>query len=243
MFKELRKKIEAKRLSEKIFWRLLVVAKDSGWEVIDVGQSLHKKLKDFHRTRLIRLNRLDVAPIPKALNEIRGFMVVRNESVRLPYLLDYYFGKGVDRFFIIDNGSTDGTVDLLLSKKNVHVFETKESYAKSDCGNLWLQMILRRYAKGHWCVIVDADEMLVYPNYEKISLKQFCLFLDKEGSTAMHSLLVDMYSNRPVAAAQYQRGDDLLLAFPYFDGTQEHVITIPGYETVWHRGGQTYLWC
>ena len=44
--------------------------------------------------------------------EIRLFAIMRNESLRLPYFLEYYKNLGVDRFFLIDNNSTDGSVQV-----------------------------------------------------------------------------------------------------------------------------------
>jgi len=41
------------------------------------------------------------------------FSTMRNEALRLPYFLEYYRALGVDQFFIVDNGSTDGTAELL----------------------------------------------------------------------------------------------------------------------------------
>ena len=53
--------------------------------------------------------RLDAHAIPHDKNEIRFFATMRNEGLRLPYLLDYYRQLGVKRFFIVSNGSTDET--------------------------------------------------------------------------------------------------------------------------------------
>ncbi len=38
---------------------------------------------------------------------------VRNEKIRLPYFLRYYRELGIDHFLIVDNDSTDGTLDYL----------------------------------------------------------------------------------------------------------------------------------
>ena len=49
------------------------------------------------------LKRLDTHGIPEDKSEIRLFGVVRNESLRMPYFLDYYRRMGVMRFFIVDS--------------------------------------------------------------------------------------------------------------------------------------------
>jgi len=57
---------------------------------------------------LIEQNRADP---PVAPGEIRAFARCRDERLRLPAFLRHYRALGVNRFFIVDNGSSDGTVD------------------------------------------------------------------------------------------------------------------------------------
>ena len=58
--------------------------------------------------------------------------VVRNEKLRLPSTLRHHRSLGVRRFFALDNGSTDGTLDYLCGEPDVHVFSTSSSYAESN---------------------------------------------------------------------------------------------------------------
>jgi Glycosyl transferase family 2 len=51
-------------------------------------------------------------PIDIHPNQIVAVIKQRTEALRLPYLLTYYRGIGVDRFLVIDNGSTDGSRDM-----------------------------------------------------------------------------------------------------------------------------------
>ena len=227
---ELRKRIENQRNSKKIFWIFLITIKDTCWKIYEF----------YHKIRInnrpINLSRLDKKKIPKNKNEIRAFMVVRNESTRLPYILKHYFSRGIDRFFIIDNNSDDDTVPFLLSQENVHVFTTKDSYGKSECGNLWLRHILKLYAENHWCLVVDADEILIYPHFEEVSFKELRSFLETENSTVLSSLLIDMYSDKSVQSTSYKKGDDLMSSFKYFDGTHDDIIVI----NEWWDGGTLY---
>jgi hypothetical protein len=141
-------------------------------------------------------------------------MVVRNESLRLPFILEYYFSRGVDRIFVIDNDSSDDTASIVLSNKNAHLFHTRDKYR--DQG-YWIDFLLRRYGVGHWCLVVDADEVLVYPCCESIALRQLCSFLDKEHFETLDCVLLDMYPDAPLDAVAYKRGTDPLLVTPWFD--------------------------
>ena len=107
------------------------------------------------------LKRLDTHGIPEDKSEIRLFGVVRNESLRMPYFLDYYRRMGVMRFFIVDNDSQDGTTEFLLAQPDCCVFHTKGSYAATRFGLGWINPVMSHYGDGHWIILADADEILV----------------------------------------------------------------------------------
>jgi hypothetical protein len=88
------------------------------------------------------LQRLDAHPIHDTPGEIRAFLTVRNEALRLPSTRRHHRALGVDRFFVVDNGSTDGTLDLLANETDVHVFATADSYAGSHWGVHWMNAML-----------------------------------------------------------------------------------------------------
>ena len=164
-----------------------------------------------------RLQRMDTHLVPEGHDELRLFMVARNAALRLPYLFAHYRRAGVDRFFVVDNGSTDATPDFLASQPDAHVFRTEDSYSKAGSGMLWVEYLMDLYGRDRWCVVVDEDEILFYPNAEDLSLKDFCSYLDLEGATAVHSLLLDMYSDRSVAETFYRPGEPFLETCPFFE--------------------------
>src|SRR3989338_2471874 len=182
------------------------------------------------------IRKLDPARVPRAASEIRLFMKARNESLRLPFLIDYYFNQGVDRLFRSDHGSTDNTQAIVLSKPNTHLFQVSGPLTRHGA---WFDFLLHRYGLGHWCVIADADEQLIYPDYEKISLKELCSRLDQDSFNALHCLLLDMYPSGPLEKAGYQAGTEPLTAAPYFDAgpytTELKKDYVPAWE-MYHSG-------
>lgn len=166
------------------------------------------------------IERLDRHPLPSADGEIRVLLLVRNERVRLPWLLDYYRGLGASRFLILDNGSDDGTGEWLLGQRNdVHVFRTEASFAASGAGMRWINRVLDEHGCGAWCLTIDADEMLVYPGVERARLPELVAYLDGAGAEAMAAPMLDLYADAPLDAVRYQPGQSLIEAFPWFDGT------------------------
>ena len=71
---------------------------------------------------------------------------------------------------VVDNGSDDGTLELLLAQPDVHVFSSLDSYAANTMGMAWTNAILEAFADDQWALIVDADELFIYPRYEQVSL-------------------------------------------------------------------------
>lgn len=169
--------------------------------------------------QLVRRDRrcLDIAP-----DEILCCVVARNERVRLPWLLDYYRRLGVDRFLCIDNESDDGSIEWWLAQPDVHLWTSGLSFKRANFGSAWFELLLRRYGVGHWCLTIDADELLLYEGAPDRSLKVFCADLDRRGLRAATGLLLDLYSDRPIRETQYREGDDPLALCPYFDRNAWH---------------------
>jgi hypothetical protein len=164
-----------------------------------------------------RLHRLGPERAPLQPGEIPAFACVRDESLRLPHLLDYYRGLGVTRFIVVDNDSSDGTTALLLSQPDVEVFHAAASYAGSHYGVHWLNGLLGQFGCGHWVLVVDADELLVYPDCETVSLPRFASRLEASGADGLLTFLLDMYPDGPIQEARYDPGTPFLAASPYFD--------------------------
>ncbi len=168
------------------------------------------------------LRRRDARPIEVAPDAVLCCLAVRNEAPRLPFFLDYYRRLGVGRFLAVDNGSDDDTAELLLAEDDVHLWHSATSFGRANFGSAWFEVLLRAHGVGRWCVVVDADELLVYPGCETRPLKALCRGLDRLDRRAVTALHLDMYSDRPVSETAYRPGQDFREVCPFFDRTPYH---------------------
>jgi glycosyltransferase involved in cell wall biosynthesis len=166
---------------------------------------------------------------------ILACLVVRNESQRLPYLLSYYRQQGVNQFLVIDNGSIDGTVDYLLTQSDVGLWRGDRSFKEVNFGSAWFEILLRKYGVNHWCLTIDADEILYYPDCETRTIRDLCADLDRQHQRAFTAILLDMYSDHSIQTTNYEPGQSFLAVCPYFDRDFFHQTTI---ETEMEFAGQ-----
>jgi len=149
--------------------------------------------------------------------EIRAFATCRNERLRLPAFLKHYRTLGVDRFFIIDNHSTDDTAEYLAGQPDVHLFRTANRYSESEMGTDWLNALLAMFGVGSWCVTVDIDELLAYPGSERASLRVLTRYLDQHNYQALFCMLLDLYPGGSLRECEYEEGANPIDATQYFD--------------------------
>lgn len=161
---------------------------------------------------------------------------LRNEHPRMPAFCDYYRGLGVGHFLVIDNDSDDGFMAWAKDQRDMSVWHTKASYKASNFGMLWCNDLLRRHAINRWCVVVDPDEFLVYPNMETRDLPALAQFLEDDRRPCLHALLIDAYSDRALSETVLQPGADPFDLCAFFD--RDGYIQSEGWRNgTWVQGG------
>lgn len=183
------------------------------------------------------MQRLDDRPIPSTGGEVRAFLVVRNEALRLPDNLNYHRALGVSRFFVVDNGSSDGTVEFLLAQPDVHLFSTQASFGASKFGMDWINPLLDAHGDGYWTLTIDADELLAFPGFESVALPRVCAHLDHLGAQGLFCMLLDMYADGGLKDIQYRAGNSLIAACPWFDPAPYRTVPAADFPHVQLYGG------
>ena len=162
---------------------------------------------------------------------------MRNECVRLPFFLKYYRDHGVSHFLIIDNDSSDDTVSYLSDQPDVSLWSTQAGYKASHFGIDWVNWLCRRYAHGHWTVVVDPDEFLVYPFCDTRPIPALTDWLDSSGIRSFSAMLLDVYPKGPINQHVYRAGDNPLDVSSWFDPGNYSIKRNWGYGNLWIQGG------
>lgn len=147
--------------------------------------------------------RRELVPVKDRTGAIRrgdvlAVAVLRDEMLRLPHWLDHHRGLGVAHFLLVDNGSGDGSREFLAAQRDVSLWSAETSYRAARFGMDWANRLLGRHGAGHWCLTLDADELLVYPDWEARSLPALTGRLEALGREAMACLMVELYPKGPV---------------------------------------------
>ena len=166
-----------------------------------------------------------------------AFTTMRNEAVRLPYFLEYYRGLGINHFLIVDNDSTDGSLEYLVEQPDVSVWSTKASYKRSRFGVDWLNWLQMKYAHGHWALVVDPDEFLVYPFCDTRPLRALTDWLDASSIKSFSAMLLDMYPKGRLDEQPYHAGQNPIEIASWFDSGNYTIKRNKRYGNLWIQGG------
>ena len=187
-------------------------------------------------------SRKDLRPIADRTRQISDddilcFSVVRDEISRLPYWLNYNRALGVQHFLIVDNDSTDGTTQYLSDQKDVSLWTTNASYREARFGLDWSSYLQMRYGAGHWCLVLDADELFVYPFHDTHNLVALTKAMKSQNQRALGCLMIDMYAKAGIGQGKYKPGTNPLELLCGFDtGPYRAVRQMPRHN-LWVQGG------
>ncbi len=169
--------------------------------------------------------------------DILVFSTLRNEHKRLPYFLKHYREMGANHFLIVDNDSDDGSYEYLLEQPDVSLWRTNSSYKGSRYGVDWLNHLQSKYGHEHWTLVVDPDELLIYPFCDTRSLRALTDWLDASEVKSFGTMLLDLYSKEPLNDLSYQPGDNPMDVTPWFDTGNLMITKNPKFGNLWIQGG------
>ena len=170
-------------------------------------------------------------------SDILIFSTFRNENIRLPYFLRYYREMGVTHFLMVDNNSDDGGREYLAAQPDVSLWTTPASYKRARFGVDWLNWLQMKHGVGHWCLVVDPDELLVYPFCDTRPLRALTDWLDASSIKSFGAMLLDMYPKGRIDQTPYQREEDPLTIASWFDSGNYGISKNKKFGNLWIQGG------
>lgn len=170
-------------------------------------------------------------------SDILLFSTMRNELIRLPYFFEYYRKLGINHFFIVDNDSDDGSREYLQEQPDVSLWTTKASYKRSRFGVDWLNWLQRKYAAGHWCLVVDPDEFFVYPFCDTRPIRALTDWLDASSIKSFGAMLLDMYPKGGINDTPYRMGQNPFEIASWFDAGNYLIERNSRFGNLWIQGG------
>ena len=180
-----------------------------------------------------------VRPIDLHAGAIKIFLTTNNEMEFIESFLKHYRKIGKVQFIVIDNDSHDGTVDFLMSQDDVYLLSTQDSFSAAHFGSSWINHVSKKLSSNEeLCLRVDADELLIYPGFEDISLNEFLSIAEKDKVDIISGPLVDMYPEDISFSTRSfsENGAEVLNKCIYFDAHIETELDFfPPYRI--DRGG------
>jgi hypothetical protein len=98
--------------------------------------------------------------------------IFKNESHILKEWIEHYLKQGVDKFFLVDNGSTDEYYSILepyITSGKVELIKDDKKHAQAELYNKYFLNKCRRY---EWAIVCDLDEFIYGRKYCN-SIKDF----------------------------------------------------------------------
>jgi lipopolysaccharide biosynthesis glycosyltransferase len=158
-----------------------------------VGRKLLRLRRSLRRSSVLRipLTNLHGRRVPATNQvELRVLIVAEHVDRHLRWLVEYCFTVGADRVLIVLEHPEMGDVEALQrGREKLHLFTP--GVLRRTRHEL-LRHLLHRYGRGHWCLMADTNELLVYPNAHVWSLKQLCDDLEASGYDALDCQVVQI---------------------------------------------------
>lgn len=143
------------------------------------------------------------------------FCLVKNAAFFLPTFIEHHIALGAKHIVLIDNGSTDQTLQIAKAYTPVTVVQSFLPVRQFEC-------LLRRYAAKqfawqNWCLFVDSDELFDFPYSDRLQLPQLANYLTANRYSAVVTQMLDMFPNPALGDAATAANSELLSQHNCYD--------------------------
>lgn len=123
--------------------------------------------------------------------------MIKDGGFYLETLIEHHRRIGVRHFLFIDNGSMDGSTDMLAAHPDVTVVSNHLPVAEYEC-HLRAQ-IARQVFSGGWFLFVDSDELSEMAHGEDRGISAYTEYCNTHGYDIVVGQVLDMFSSQPLS--------------------------------------------
>src|SRR5262249_27834079 len=127
-------------------------------------RSMAARLVEFRLRPLVLRLRVRHVHGPRTIaygqDELLVLCVVRNGALHVKSFLEHHLALGAAHVVLLDNGSTDPTIDLARAYDRVTILRTTCPYRTYE--TILKRYLVDRFSKDRWNLFVDIDERFDY---------------------------------------------------------------------------------
>ncbi len=132
--------------------------------------------------------------------------IIKDDVLRIREFMHHYRSLGIKHFAFLDNGSTDGTKEYLMSQDDVNLYLCGDTYSTFR-REAWINRLYAYFGYKHWYVCVDSDELIIYDGCDKHNIVDAIKTI---GRKRILALMIDMYPKGDVLNQASQEGNSFL---------------------------------
>lgn len=141
--------------------------------------------------------------------------VVRNGAQHVAAFLEHHLSLGATHIVLLDNDSTDDTIDLARGSDRVTILRTSCPYRVYETP--MKRYLVDRFSRDRWALIADIDERFDYPFSDVLGVRELLAYLNQHSYTAVVGQMLDLFSDCPVRSPATTAEDSLHGAHVYYD--------------------------
>ena len=181
----------------------------------DYTSKLKDKIQDWNLSyEIARIHGPENIELQK--NEAAILCLAQNGAEFVDTFIEHHFTLGFKHLFIIDNNSSDDTVEKIKRYPAVTIYKSHLPYKIYKWK--FKQYLTKKHGFNRWSLYVDIDELFDYPYSDQIDLQELIKYLDHNNYTAVMSHLLDMFSNQPLSRLTTPPMN-LKEGYPYYDNS------------------------
>jgi glycosyltransferase involved in cell wall biosynthesis len=223
---------------------LLDRGRNDGDTTSDEGNTLNSTVLDRARKWILHYNIQHLhgpEEVAYDTDELIVLCLLRDGRAYVRSFVEHYLSLGARHIFFLDNGSTDGTVEVAREYENVTVLRSDLPFKVYQV--TMKQYLIERFARGRWSLCVDIDEFFDYPYSDVVSLNSFLSYLNDRSYTAVVTQMLDMFPEKPISdnaepgsSIADDKGEFIKEVHKFYDVTSVRAYKYSRYGRICGRG-------